>query len=31
MVGELLEWDGVPTMFTLHDPDDNRFTVVEAV
>ena len=28
-VGELLRWDGVPPMFTLDDPDGNRFYVVE--
>jgi lactoylglutathione lyase len=28
-VGELLEWDGVPPMFTFDDPDGNRFYVVQ--
>ena len=28
-VGELLRWDGVPPMFTLDDPDGNRFYIVE--
>ena len=28
-VGELLQWDGVPPMFTFDDPDGNRFYVVE--
>ena len=28
-VGELLLWDGVPPMFTIDDPDGNRFYVVE--
>jgi lactoylglutathione lyase len=28
--GELLDWDGVPPMFTFDDPDGNRFYVVEA-
>lgn len=27
---ELLEWDGVPPMFTFDDPDGNRFYVVAA-
>ena len=26
--GELLEWDGVPPMFTFDDPDGNQFYVV---
>ncbi len=26
--GELLVWDGVPPMFTVDDPDGNRFYVV---
>ena len=29
-VGELLRWPGVPAMFAAHDPDGNRFEVVEA-
>ncbi len=28
-VGELLQWGGVPPMFTFDDPDGNRFYVVE--
>jgi lactoylglutathione lyase len=28
--GGLLDWDGVPTMFTFDDPDGNRFYVVES-
>ena len=28
-VGELLEWAGVPPMFTFDDPDGNRFYVVQ--
>lgn len=28
-VGELLEWEGVPPMFTFDDPDGNRFYVVQ--
>ena len=28
-VGELLRWPGVPAMFAGHDPDGNRFEVVE--
>lgn len=28
-VGELLQWDGVPPMFTLRDPDGNGLAVVE--
>jgi lactoylglutathione lyase len=28
-VGELLRWDGVPTMYTFDDPDGNRFYIVE--
>jgi len=28
-VGELLEWDGVPPMFTVDDADGNRFYVVQ--
>ena len=30
-VGELLNWPGVPAMFELHDQDDNRLEIVEAV
>jgi catechol 2,3-dioxygenase-like lactoylglutathione lyase family enzyme len=29
-VGELLDWDGVPLMFSFCDPDGNRFYVSEA-
>jgi lactoylglutathione lyase len=29
-VGELLDWPGVPLMFTLHDPDGNGLEIVEA-
>ena len=28
-VGDLMEWDGVPPMFTFDDPDGNRFYIVE--
>jgi lactoylglutathione lyase len=28
-VGELLRWDGVPPMFTVHDPDGNGLEIVE--
>jgi catechol 2,3-dioxygenase-like lactoylglutathione lyase family enzyme len=28
-VGDLLQWPGVPTMFTFDDPDGNRFYVLE--
>ena len=28
-VGEMLRWDGVPPMYTIDDPDGNRFYVVE--
>ncbi|GAA2061613.1 VOC family protein [Leifsonia soli] len=28
-VGEMLRWPGVPAMFAAHDPDGNRFEVVE--
>ena len=28
-VSEVMRWDGVPAMFTVHDPDGNRFYVVE--
>ncbi|MEP7161950.1 MAG: VOC family protein [Dermatophilaceae bacterium] len=28
-VGDILRWEGVPTMFTFEDPDGNRFFVVE--
>ena len=28
-VSDVLRWDGVPPMFTLDDPDGNRFYVVE--
>ena len=28
-VSEVLRWDGVPPMFTVDDPDGNRFYVVE--
>jgi len=29
-IGELLIWEGIPTMFTFDDPDGNRFYVVES-
>jgi lactoylglutathione lyase len=30
-VGELLRWgEGVPPMFAVHDPDGNRFEIVES-
>jgi len=29
-VGEVLRWPGVPAMFAAHDPDGNRFEVVES-
>ena len=28
-IGEVLRWHGVPPMFTVEDPDGNRFVVVE--
>ena len=28
-VGDVLHWDDVPPMFTLEDPDGNRFAIVE--
>ncbi|WP_285117260.1 VOC family protein [Leifsonia sp. fls2-241-R2A-40a] len=28
-VGEVLRWPGVPVMFAAHDPDGNRFEVVQ--
>jgi lactoylglutathione lyase len=28
-VSDVIRWDGVPPMFTLDDPDGNRFYVVE--
>jgi catechol 2,3-dioxygenase-like lactoylglutathione lyase family enzyme len=28
-VSDLMEWDGVPPMFTFDDPDGNRFYIVE--
>jgi catechol 2,3-dioxygenase-like lactoylglutathione lyase family enzyme len=28
-VGDVLRWDGVPPMYTLDDPDGNRFYIVE--
>ena len=28
-VSDLIRWDGVPPMFTVDDPDGNRFYVVE--
>ena len=28
-VGELLRWPGVPARFTAHDPDGNRFEIME--
>ena len=28
-VSDLIKWDGVPPMFTVDDPDGNRFYVVE--
>ena len=30
-VGEVLRWPDVPAMFAAHDPDGNRFEVVERV
>ena len=30
-VGDLIRWDDVPPMFTVDDPDGNRFYVVEEV
>ena len=30
-VSEIISWDGVPPMFTVDDPDGNRFYVVEEV
>ncbi len=30
-VSDVIRWDGVPPMFTLDDPDGNRFYVVEEV
>jgi lactoylglutathione lyase len=30
-VGDVLRWDGVPPMYTLDDPDGNRFYIVEAM
>jgi predicted enzyme related to lactoylglutathione lyase len=31
VVGEVLRWPDVPAMFAAHDPDGNRFEVVERV
>jgi predicted enzyme related to lactoylglutathione lyase len=28
-VGDVMRWDGVPPMYTLDDPDGNRFYIVE--
>jgi lactoylglutathione lyase len=28
-VGDVMRWDGVPPMYTVDDPDGNRFYVVE--
>jgi lactoylglutathione lyase len=28
-IGDLLQWDDVPAMFTFDDPDGNRFYIVE--
>jgi lactoylglutathione lyase len=28
-VGDVIRWDGVPSMYTVDDPDGNRFYVVE--
>lgn len=28
-VGELLEWEGTPAMFSFEDPDANRYYIVE--
>ena len=28
-VGEVMRWDGVPPMYTLDDPDGNRFYIVK--
>ena len=30
-VSDLIRWDGVPPMYTVDDPDGNRFYVVEEV
>jgi catechol 2,3-dioxygenase-like lactoylglutathione lyase family enzyme len=29
LVGDVLRWDGVPPMYTVDDPDGNRFYIVE--
>jgi catechol 2,3-dioxygenase-like lactoylglutathione lyase family enzyme len=31
VVSDLIRWDGVPPMYTVDDPDGNRFYVVEEV
>ena len=31
VVGDILRWDGIPPMYTLDDPDGNRFYIVEEV
>ena len=28
-VGDVLRWDGVPPMYTFHNPDGNQFYIVE--
>jgi lactoylglutathione lyase len=28
-VGDVMRWDGVPPMYTFHDPDGNQFYIVE--
>jgi len=28
-VGDVLRWEGVPPMYVFHDPDGNRFEIVE--
>jgi lactoylglutathione lyase len=29
IVGDLMDWEGVPPMYTFDDPDGNRFYIVE--
>ena len=31
LVSDVIRWDGVPPMYTVDDPDGNRFYVVEEV
>jgi predicted enzyme related to lactoylglutathione lyase len=30
-VGEVIDWEGVPPMYSFDDPDGNRFYIVEEI